>query len=209
MSPYQRYRLTGVISYPACSVYADLDTECLQSTEELEQSYGALFDDAQVNTALFGRMGNDTNFEHSIPNAWMAAAPGHPFFLVMMQEMTERLQNMLEEKKTEIPERITGPIALRYAISMYKKDKAVRSGLVKDAVAAAGEEVQVQPSQRHKVLLLPSRLIYPYSWSVEGENVRGVCWVTQNSFHAGTCKKRLRVDDSGSIAITYWSHMHG
>ena len=42
---------------------------------------------------VLGRMGPDTNFEHSIPNAFMASIPGHPFWIKVLESITERFEN--------------------------------------------------------------------------------------------------------------------
>lgn len=158
---------------------------------------------------MFGRMGTDPSFEHSIPNAWMAASPGHPFFLVIMNEVKQRYK-MIENKwrwtRVKPAETITGPVALRAAITEYQADKEA----MKDAVRehATSVEFKGERSKDDEVVLLPSHVIYPYSWGSDGEHVRNVCWVVSNSFNAKVCKKRLAVEKDGSIAITYWSHTH-
>jgi mannosyltransferase OCH1-like enzyme len=73
-------------------VYADLDTECLRPTSAVFQAFDISLSDIGNTTsgggddmsqvAVFGRIGTDKTFQHSIPNAWMAASPGHPFFLM-------------------------------------------------------------------------------------------------------------------------------
>lgn len=80
-----------VVANSSCSVYADLDLECLRPTEAL-QPYRIPVTNATDTglsgaahnrpIAVFGRLGADETFEHSIPNAWMAASPRHPFFLL-------------------------------------------------------------------------------------------------------------------------------
>ena len=64
-----------------CRVYADLDLECLRPTAEALEPYRirvANTTDTATDyrpLAVFGRLGSDESFEHSIPNAWMASTP--------------------------------------------------------------------------------------------------------------------------------------
>ncbi|KAG6031840.1 hypothetical protein E4U41_007413 [Claviceps citrina] len=195
-------------------VYADLDTECLQPTENLERTYGPLFGPSTTprpDLAIFGRMGNKPEFDHAIPNAWMAATPGHPLFLSAVRRLIDAY-NSSKSEGTDIgnPEDATGPIALRESITQYVAD-LVRHGPTLDekvaSLAAAGPFAHDQ-SENHQVLLLPSHFVYPYSWAYGGEHVRNICWVLQDSFDADKCKAKLKTEQAGSISITYWSHTH-
>ncbi|KJZ76631.1 hypothetical protein HIM_03967 [Hirsutella minnesotensis 3608] len=196
-------------------VYADLDTDCLRPTEDLQDSYDVLFDDngpkPAKDTAIFGRMGIDPSFAHSIPNAWMASTPGHPFFLSFLQSLTENVKK-LKRKWGKMPEaeHVTGPAALREAIIRYESDK-VRFGY------GLGEQVSDMVRKgpfakaairEHQVLLLPNHFIYPYSWGSDGINVRQTCWVLSKTFDAEKCKAAVEVERMKSISITYWSHTH-
>lgn len=195
-------------------VYADLDTECLRPTEHLEATYGPLFDQVQPlapDTAIFGRMGNDPGFAHSIPNAWMASTPGHPFFLAAIQHVMELYNRTQEGNKVfDLPESVTGPVSLRDAIAEYEKNKVLNgphvSPVVNDLIHVG--PFAHDPSEHHQVLLLPSHMIYPYSWGGDGQGARDVCWVLQDTYDANQCKRRLDVHQKGSISITYWSHTH-
>ncbi|KAG6012558.1 hypothetical protein E4U54_007455 [Claviceps lovelessii] len=195
-------------------VYADLDTECLLPTESLENTYGTLFEPATppvADMALFGRMGTRPDFEHSIPNAWMAATPGHPLFLQSTQHVVDlHNESVAAGKSIGSAEGATGPISLRDAIVIYEENK-VRGGLTLSETVQ--HLISVGPFahdkvDNHQVLLLPSHFIYPYSWSYGGENARKECWVRDNGFDAEACKAKLKTKESGSICITYWSHTH-
>lgn len=196
------------------SVYADLDTECLLPSEALEDTYGPLFinQSTGIDTAIFGRMGDDPSFRHSIPNAWMASSPGNPMFLVMVQEIIERHKTSQSKIfKSTSAEGLTGPIALRSAITRYEKDKVLFGDELEPDVAALvkkGPFADAASKREHRVILLPSHFIYPYSWGNDGKQYRGVCHVLQDGFNATECKKQLQVEEHGSISITYWSHSH-
>ncbi len=56
-------------------IYADLDMEPLRSFDELIQGEKLLVGNMVTNT--------DWTYWHSIPNAIMASAPGHPFWMLM------------------------------------------------------------------------------------------------------------------------------
>ena len=68
-------------------IYADLDSEPIARLHEIEAR--------QVPTAYLGAMNTVTEFalNHSIPNAWMASAPGHPFWLWPVTE-AQRVMSM-------------------------------------------------------------------------------------------------------------------
>lgn len=89
-------------------VYADLD---LVPLSPLHLHLPKLFDtDSQtVPRAYVGQMG-DLEFEHSIPNAFMASSPGHPFWLEPLEYVREHCD---DPEYNLNPESLTGPVALR------------------------------------------------------------------------------------------------
>lgn len=186
--------------------------------ESLEEKYGALFDNGSdrkfdIATAMLGRMGYDESFEHSIPNAWMASTPGHPFFLRSIQEF-EDLFNQSEHSSLSFewpaPEHLTGPVALRSALLQYEETKTHRNGLVNQYVEDLVQRLPfaAHPPKDHHVLVLPSHMVYPYSWDSDGSSFRDECWVLREGFDPDRCKNSLRTKRKGTISITYWSHSH-
>jgi hypothetical protein len=172
-------------------------------------------------TAFVGRMGTDENFAHSIPNAWMASPPGHPFWHLMLKWTRERLDREKDRDDHDIPEALTGPIALRNGVIEYSKSEyhpsnpkipAARDGNSKPAAAQQDPEARANAvfdaalPQPHEVVVLPFHHIYPYSWDRDGSFVRDVCWSLSNGFNETRCKELLAVDRWHSTAITYWSH---
>ncbi|KAH7123273.1 glycosyltransferase family 32 protein [Dactylonectria estremocensis] len=185
--------------YKFGGVYADLDTECLLDTTDGLESYDVKFSghanltasDVTNTTkvAIFGRMGSDTTFEQSIPNAWMAASPAHPFFLRPLEfahHELDKSNNFFYKLlfKTPNAEHITGPIALRKTILAYE---------------SSGDE--------DEIVLLPGRMVYPYNWYEPG-SFHDVCSAEQETFDDARCKQLLEVKKKKSISITYWSHTH-
>ncbi|KAL6407161.1 glycosyltransferase family 32 protein [Ilyonectria robusta] len=198
-SIYRADLARNLYMYQFGGVYADLDTECLRSTVDGLEDYSIPFSNGVNDTstgtedaikiALFGRMGTDQTYEQSIPNAWMAASPGHPFFLRALEfahAELEKSKSFLRNfwHKTPNAEHMTGPIALRKTIIAY---------------GASSEE--------DEIVLLPGRLVYPYNWK-EHHEFLAVCSAEQATFDDAVCKEKLEVVKKKSISITYWSHTH-
>ena len=160
---------------------------------------------------MFGRMGNDTNFQHSIPNAWMAAPPGHPFFLMPLvaakasiAEGRGLLHRLWHYWQPPSAEQMTGPIALREAIRRYQTrglGLEVRRLAAVGPFAAAGAQ-----DLRNDLVLLDDFWVYPFNW--RKADLRAICSVEKEGFDAERCKAMLETSEKGSISITYWSHTH-
>ncbi|KAL1897801.1 hypothetical protein Cpir12675_002144 [Ceratocystis pirilliformis] len=201
-------------------VYADLDTECLRSSNVIFANYSTPYDtaahvavseDVSPNRmAFFGRMGTDKQFEHSIPNAWMASTPSHPFFLIPLESVLNRFNRA--ENWTDLPEDVTGPVALRQAILKYRKHyawqnspEALEQHMERHILAGPYKK---SPDLEHTVQLLHHNVIYPFSWGPDNYDVSKTCWVLQDTYNSENCKKALQVESKGSVSITYWSHTH-
>ncbi|KKF93016.1 Inositol phosphoceramide mannosyltransferase 3 [Ceratocystis platani] len=157
-------------------VYADLDIDWLRSSNVIFENHSAPYDTAAHvivgedespnRMAFLGRMGTDEQFEHSIPNAWMASTPGHPFFLLPLESVLKRFSR--EKQWTDLPEDVTGPVALRRAILKYQKHyiwekspEALENDM--ERYISAGS-YKMRPDLKHTVQLLHHDVIYPYSW---------------------------------------------
>ena len=66
--------------------------------------------------AFLGRMGTDEDFPRSIPNAWMASTPNHPFWLLPLESIKDNVYSGKE------PEYLTGPTALYERVKQYKEE---------------------------------------------------------------------------------------
>lgn len=156
---------------------------------------------------FLGRMGTDKDSVHSIPNAWMGSTPGHPFWVLPLQSCEEHIGN------GAMPEYLTGPPALYDRVKEYGDvyDNG-RGDKMDDHYHESGWRYLYRPSRDQKSLppqsmvVLPFWEVYPYSWERDGEAYRDLCWVTQETFNAATCKDVLGLDHWGSHSITYWSH---
>jgi hypothetical protein len=181
-------------------IYADLDTECLRPTFDAlrsnnislsGESKNEFTDESSMShVAMFGRMGSDQNFDHHLPNAWMAASVRHPFFLLPLEFAKAEIQKskrILHQLWYDYPsaEELTGPIALAKNIRRY----------------------QVCGDTLDSIILLPDGLIYPFNWN-EGQDIRSICSAEKDSFNESSCKETSGVGVKGSISITYWSHTH-
>ena len=156
---------------------------------------------------FLGRMGTDDDFVHSIPNAWMGSTPGHPFWVLPLESCEQHIGNGAQ------PEYLTGPPALYDRVRDYRDvyDHG-RGDKMDDHYGKSGWRNLYKPSRDHQKLppqsmvVLPFWEVYPYSWERDGEAYRNLCWVTQGTFNAATCKQVLGLDHWGSHSITYWSH---
>lgn len=151
-------------------------------------------------------MGTDNSFDNSIPNAWMASTPGHPFFLLLVESVMKEVADGPENWSAEA---ITGPAKLYYTINEYNEPEGKYEGEKLDKHVAknpAAKQFTPRRGLGHAVEVLPFQYIYPYSWQRDGEAFRDICWATKKTFNATKCKLLLATDHWPSYAITYWSH---
>ena len=183
-------------------------------------------------------MGSDSQlWEPSLPNAWFASSPGHPFWLLPLEYVQDHKDDT--DLGRNCPEDLTGPRPLFNVVGEYHRiysngDDALdkhyaESGwgrlydhrsLAKsvsestEAIANMKEHSQ-QPldhdirSSAHSVTILPWWEIYPFSWQRDGDAVREICWTVGQKFDEERCKLLLGTDHWGSHTITYWSHVWG
>lgn len=225
-----------------CRVYADLDTECLRPYESLFAQHNISFgpDSMSVNnitqtsttnvassatfpttgdvsstgTALLARMGSDYSKKHSIPNAWMASTPSHPFWLLPLDLVASG-----DKPYGDWPEAVTGPDALFYLVNRYLKDYSggedaeakldlsLRwSGLKYLYLRSLNEDglLTTDGVRIHQMVLLGEEMIFPYWWGEK--ELESVCRAGVENFDPETCKDILDVQSLGSWSITYWSH---
>lgn len=156
---------------------------------------------------FLGRMGTEENDQHSIPNAWMGSTPGHPFWVLPLESCEQNVGSDAQ------PEYLTGPPALYDRVRDYRDEyDHGRGDKMDDHYGRSGWRNLYLPSRdRHKLppqsmVVLPFWEVYPYSWARDGEAYRMLCWATQNTFSAATCKQVLGLEYWGSHSITYWGH---
>ncbi|UZJ55664.1 hypothetical protein CBS101457_004984 [Exobasidium rhododendri] len=194
-------------------VYFDFDIECIRPFDELfekKQDAEQVAKEVGGNhmEAYFGQMGDDVNFEHSIPNDWMASSTGHPFFLLPLNYIVQ-----VREHATMIPEAETGPIALRAQILKYKQGFEAKQEIFDRYLTTLpiNYTPRYAPGARTaSVKILAKEYIHPFHWSSDGPNgQRNKCLGFSGSFDAEACKESLQVFDKGTYAIAYWTHSWG
>ena len=173
--------------------YADMDSECVRSLEGMRT----------MGDVLLGRMGQDREFEHSIPNAIMASKSRQAFWLLAIAFAIERLGDPSvplagQRSRTEW---LTGPLLVKDAAQFYMSHstEAVRS-----RISAACPELaaEVSHSTFGQIRLLPRAVWYPINWN--------------NFFHTMFRKKmfsELGVVDHADLPVlfpkayivTYWT----
>jgi hypothetical protein len=106
-------------------VYADLDLTPLVSLSR-HISIPSTNESSGNRTAYVGRMSSE-EFEHSIPNAFLAStAPFHPFWIRPLQFVRDDSTWYYRR-----PEDLTGPIALRTCVNGWIKDAENQSNELK------------------------------------------------------------------------------
>lgn len=146
-------------------------------------------------------MGRDDRFIHSIPNAWMASTPFHPFFMLPLE--------VIPNPKVQTVEEVTGPVALRAQIQRYDKEFKAGTELLaylrtKDTSHAYFDQYEL----RHFVSILSTDVIYPYAWNGDAvpEGMRDFCSGQSAKLDRQVCLEGLKVWERGAHCITYWTH---
>lgn len=153
-------------------------------------------------------MGTDKEFPHSIPNAWMASTPSHPFWLLPLESIKDNVHSGTQ------PEFLTGPTALYARVEQYKEEYGGGDkGKMDEHYATGPWRHLFKPSAREQLTASPQSMViipfwevYPCSWDRDGSMYRHVCWVLDDEFDAKRCKSFLGLDARKSHSITYWSH---
>ncbi|PVG04370.1 hypothetical protein CPB86DRAFT_214062 [Serendipita vermifera] len=163
-------------------VYADLDLIPLQPlTKHIPMLADATH--TPMKLAFVGHMSDD-NFEHSIPNAFMASASaGHPFWLKPLEFIQEHLSSPAYRAH---PEALTGPVALRTCVKEWEKNSLQRYA---DGVF-------------DRVEVLENGKIYPFSWSDAPFQHQCLCRPQSETFNPLQCNALY----PQAWTITYWSH---
>lgn len=225
-------------------VYADLDTECLRPYEALftqhNISLGSHSDTTSIestrhtptanvaststsppstymagpNTAFLAHMGTDYLKKYSIPNAWMASTPSHPFWLLPLDLVASG-----NKPYGDWPEAVTGPDALFHLVNRYLKeyssdddaegrlDEFLNKSEMKDPYVRSLSETGLRVRAGiliNQLVLLEKEMIFPFWWGEK--ELESVCKAGTEGFDPETCKDVLNVQALGSHSITYWSH---
>lgn len=172
-------------------IYADMDFECLQNFDSLFDMYQS---DSDV---LLGHMDtNDIFNSHSVPNAIMISKPRQEFWLCVFYQLIQKSQDSLVEGAT-------GPIMLKEAFELYEKTKNNKVREWYDIIIQKLDpEYYPVPHEKTKILLLPSKLLYPLSWSTQqDERLEAL----DNRDYSNQTK-RSKEKYPEAYAVTYWTH---
>jgi mannosyltransferase OCH1-like enzyme len=159
-------------------IYVDLDTDSIRS---LEGTFASLASTANsTGVAYLAQMGTNTSFEHSIPNAFMASTPAHPFWLHYLQ-LCQRYADIQRSSLNAIsPEWITGPVILKEAVSTYLNSTVSRA-----------------------LNILAPNVVYPYDWEHADDRTNCLCHARERTFDRLKC--RAVVTSLGASAVAYWN----
>ena len=135
-------------------VYADLDFESLKPLDSL----------LERGKVLLGTLGVNSPPEHSIPNSFMASAPGHPFWMYCFAQM---LSAHLGIPIGSYVETTTGPIMLKQTLDVYRNSQDDRD-----------------------IVVLPQEYIYPIVWSDPATHYKDCNWGASN-FSSAACHRHF------------------
>ena len=173
--------------------YADMDSECLKPLEGMRK----------MGDVLVGRMGGQSDFEHSIPNAIMASRTGQAFWLLAIAFATERLAEFHLRKGAQDarPEWLTGPILLKDAVDFYSSHttEEVRQRLSK---ALPELENEIAKSNFGRINIVPPAIWYPVNWNNFMHTVLRKKLFKQNGVVERAKARRLFPH---AYIVTYWS----
>lgn len=147
-------------------VYADLDVKALKNLDPLLANHHGV---------LFSELG-EPQFDNNIPNAWMASAPKHPFWLCLIGQIMQTDRQFLG--LLPIAEMVAGPIVLTNTVLYYQR-------------------LHKQPVMD----ILPMNDIYPYSWHNK-THPHVECSSQRDTFNETLCDAHF----TNAYTITYWSH---
>lgn len=153
--------------------FFDLDMECLTPLDPFVSS-----------GIILSRLSDDPKIgfpEHIAPNSWLGSAPGHPFWLFLLQKMVSQY---LDGKSVQV-ESIGGSIFLHDALLEWR-DMAL--------------DIKLPVIQ-----YLHHGRIYGYDWRIKGDEMK-VCSAQDDQFNPTLCKQLI---PKNSVMITYYSKLWG
>lgn len=185
--PAEIYRVDLVrylFLYHYGGVYADMDVECLRSLDPIRLRGGV----------VLGRMGSDPDFEHSIPNAVMASAPGEEFWLLVLHLVSE-------QGPERRPEYATGPVVLKRAYDLYSA--RYDTPYIQRGIEDVRQRLGMPRSRRSQVTVMPGHVLFPLDWHDPAH-----AGSRQELLHSDWCLDHATVKFvfSQATTVTYWMH---
>jgi hypothetical protein len=162
-------------------VYVDLDVDCLRPLDSLFD-----FDSSLINPsypipppgrdtalAFVGSMESSSETkQHSIPNAFMASSPRHPFWLLSISQVIHHFptdshsgQSLAADFGTA--EATTGPGALYRSVETYRSlatNEHSQTLPQQDITPPSLSHLSNVSSLHHDLIVLDEGIIYPFSW---------------------------------------------
>lgn len=161
-------------------VYVDMDIESLKPLDPLLQGHHA----------VLATMGPDLSFSDSIPNAFLASEPGHPFWLHLLRQIQAKAAAWMAGRGGALlkVEEATGPAMLRGALDSFYPNSTRCSDRSRDG---------------HSMHLLQPDTVFPFDWHNRSVPARPYCLVELvSTFHPRRCKAFY----PDAYCISYWSH---
>ncbi|KAL8292534.1 hypothetical protein RQP46_001146 [Phenoliferia psychrophenolica] len=155
-------------------MYTDLDMECLRPLDTLlnHTTISAAAESAQLvfpHTAaslpslplhlIFGQMSDWPEKANSVPNAWIASTPHHPFLLLFLRQISSPSDDPAPEGKT-------GPSALHRALAEYRETHQDGTNLIQHLLEPphpSSESLRHLSSLynvQHDITILPPQIMY-------------------------------------------------
>jgi len=165
-------------------VYADLDYTFYRALEPALKGHGVVLAAMQTprSSGKYCRVN-----QHSLPNAFMAGAPGHPFWRVYMELIRQSVKQGCDtntgENCCQLPEQLTGPVMLLRALKCYRKVEH----LFPDAAS---------------VHVAEPRAFCPCSWGPVNDTDVRLAHERGDEFWK-SCKMGM---DNRTFAATWWGH---
>jgi inositol phosphorylceramide mannosyltransferase catalytic subunit len=174
-------------------VYADMDFQCLQPLCGIRSGGSAV---------VLGRMGENEAFEHSIPNAIMLSQAGQGFWIGVLAFIEKAWHRNARDPAVR-PERVTGPVVLREAVSAYLEDRGAFQRRTRHFMTRHRLPLDAGTVQFGELRVLPAALLYPLNWR---DSEHRKCIRRVNDERSLMTVPEARAMFPHSIAVTYWSH---
>jgi inositol phosphorylceramide mannosyltransferase catalytic subunit len=172
--------------YSFGGIYVDMDTECLRPLDGI----------LPLADVVLGRMGQNPQFLHSVPNAIMASKPHQEFWLLVIELLR------LLSRESWRPEGLTGSIILKAAVDIYLAPGLEFKNALIEAVRQYLREDQQPEPLRSNIVLLDSGAWFPLDWT-NSEHVQ-LCASVLSGDKLDLRTKTLLCRDAWMV--TYWNH---
>lgn len=191
-------------------VYADLDTFCLRPVDTLFTP--------GVPRVYVAEMGPIKNFKHNIPNAWLASAPNHPFWMFFVKHVVNLANDVVSGKRNwPGTEGIAGPIMLKRAVDgwndIHGADETTKSLI--DSIYDTSPSVEV--IEQGKVFVLDWHAKGADTTKMSAKDALGIVAMCARAGRVFELCPPRELNDSvvltqcrkgfpDAVVLTYWTH---